>query len=67
MLSVNLIFFYDIMLQLGNHFLGQHDENGVKSILFRRKWMYINNDKALTSNVWSCSENLPVDFINNKE
>lgn len=69
MLSVNLIFLDDIMPQLGNYFWGQHDENGVKSISFGRKWMCINNDKALSSNTWSCSQNLAIDYTvyNNKE
>ncbi len=65
MLSVNLIFLYDIMSHLGNHFWGQHDETGVKSILFWRKWFCINNDTG--RNGWSCSENLPIDFQNDKE
>lgn len=67
MLSVNLIFLYDIMPHLGNLFWGQHDENGVKSILFRRKWKCINNDGTLGRNGLSHSENLAIEFHIDKE
>ena len=67
MLSFNLIFLYDIMPHLGNHFWGKHDENGAKSILFRRKWRFINNDRVLGRNGWSSSENLEIDFHNDKD